>query len=438
MTVTELPALGRPTKLKIPATAERRLRSGLTVIAVRRPAVPLVEIRLRIPFARAPLARASVLASALFTGTSQRSAVELAAALQAVGGGFGADHDPDWLTVSGNCLASGLDTTLELLHEVLADAAYPAHEVTTERERLADHIEIAETQPGHLARAALLRRRFGGHPYAVEVPGAAQVRAVGAGHLRGLHALRVTPRGAYLVVVGDIRPEQALDRVEAALGRWRGEAAGKAIPAIPGPPEAPLLLVDRPGAVQSSLRLALPAVGRSHPEHAAMQLANLVFGGYFSSRWVENIREDKGYTYSPFASVEHGAAGSMIVLSAEVATEVTAPAMLETMYELGRAASLPAEPHELEQARNYVLGALRIQMSTQAGLAGLVTAYAGLGLRIDHVATYSEALASATREQVAEAAARYLAPSRAVGIVLGEVARIEPGLAALLPVERAA
>ena len=81
------------------------------------------------------------------------------------------------------------------------------------------------------------------------------------------------------------------------------------------------MLADRPGSVQSSVRLALPAVGRTHPDHAALQLANLVFGGYFSSRWVENIREDKGYTYSPHSVVEHSIAGSAVILAADVATD---------------------------------------------------------------------------------------------------------------------
>src|SRR4029450_11563514 len=95
----------------------------------------------------------------------------------------------------------------------------------------------------------------------------------------------------------------------------------------------PLLIVARPDAWQSSLRLALPAVARTHPDHASLQLANLIFGGYFSSRWVENIREDKGYTYGPHSSIEHSIAGSSLILSAEVATGGTAPALLEIWHE---------------------------------------------------------------------------------------------------------
>jgi predicted Zn-dependent peptidase len=195
----------------------------------------------------------------------------------------------------------------------------------------------------------------------------------------------------------------------------------------------PYTLVDRPGAVQSSLRLALPAVTRTHPDHAALQLANLVFGGYFSSRWVENIREDKGYTYGPHSMIEHAAAGSALVVAAEVATEVTAPAMLETLYELGRLATLPPRDDELEQARQYAVGTLQLGMSTQAGLAGLASTYAGFGLRLDYLAEHAGRLAKATRDDVAAAAAQYLAPSQAVGVVLGDAEKIKSQLAALIP-----
>jgi zinc protease len=196
------------------------------------------------------------------------------------------------------------------------------------------------------------------------------------------------------------------------------------------------VLVDRPGAVQSSLRMALPALPRTDPDYAALQLANLVFGGYFSSRWVENLREDKGYTYGPHTSIEHFLAGSALLVSAEVATEVTGPSLLETVYELGRIASLPPSEDELEQARRYALGTLRLGMSTQAGLAGLASMYASFGLRLDYLRDYSSALAKATREQVADVAARLLAPSRAITLVLGDASKVEAPLAALTTVER--
>jgi zinc protease len=436
MTLHTLPDLVPDTKLKLPRQAERTLGSGLTVIAVRRPGVPLVELRLRVPFGRTPLARATLLSQALFTGTGTMSSIDIAAELQAVGGGLAAGLDPDRLFVTGNALVAGLDRMLEILAGVLTDPVYPAEEVATERERLVDHIQVALSQPAHLARTALLKRMYGRHPYAVQTPEPAQVRGVRPAQLRALHADRVRPDGAVLVLVGDISPEKAIDAAEKALGSWTGPGRDGNVPPTPPLQPGPLVLVDRPGSVQSSLRIALPAVSRTHPDYAALQLANLIFGGYFSSRWVENLREDKGYTYGPHTNIEHFVAGSALVAAAEVATEVTGPSLLETLYELGRIASLPPGEEELEQARRYALGTLRLGMSTQAGLAALASMYASVGLRLDYLREHSAALVVATREEVAEVAARYLAPSQAVMVVLGDADKVQGPLAALTPLER--
>ncbi|MGN9779097.1 M16 family metallopeptidase [Micromonospora sp. H33] len=429
-----LPPLGPTRKLKLPKQAERTLGNGLTVIAVRRPAVPLVELRLWMPFGRVHLARGAMLAQTLLSGTETMNSVQIAAELQKVGGGLSAGIDPDRLMLSGAGLVTGLDRTLEILADVLTGATYPADDVATERDRLIDRIQVAQSQPAHLARTALLKRIYGKHPYAVQTPDPEQVRAVRPGVLRTLHAQRVHPADAVLVLVGDVQPDRALDAAEKALAGWNGAGHVAELPPAPPLEPGPLLLVDRPGSVQSSLRMALPAVPRTHPDHAALQLANLIFGGYFSSRWVENIREDKGYTYGPHSLVEHSVAGSVLVAAAEVATEVTGPALLETTYELGRLASVPPKVDELEQARQYALGTLQLGMSTQAGLASLTSAYAGNGLRLDFLAEHAARLAKATVADVAEAAARYLAPARAVTVVLGDAERIAPQLEALTPV----
>ncbi|MEU1586389.1 pitrilysin family protein [Micromonospora sp. NPDC005710] len=429
-----LPPLGPNRKLKVPKQAERTLPNGLTVIAVRRPAVPLVELRLWVPFGRVHLARGAMLSQTMLSGTESMTSVQIAAELQKVGGGLSAGVDPDRLLLSGAGLVTGLDRMLELLAEVLTGASYPSDEVATERDRLVDRIQVAQSQPSHLAREALLKRIYGRHPYATQTPEPGQIQAVRPGALRTLHSERVHPTGAQLVLVGDVQPEKALDAAERALVGWSGAGRAAELPATPPLEPGPLLLVDRPGSVQSSLRIALPAVPRTDPDHAPLQLANLIFGGYFSSRWVENIREDKGYTYGPYSVIEHSVAGSVLVAAADVATDVTGPALLETTYELGRLASLPPKPEELEQARQYALGTLQLGMSTQAGLAALTSAYAGNGLRLDFLAEYAARLAKASIDDVAQAAARYLAPARAAVVVLGDADRVTPGLAALTTV----
>jgi zinc protease len=437
----ELPALEANKELVLPPSAERTLDNGLTIIVIQRRSVPLAEIRLRLPFGRSQLdppfvAQAALMSQTLFAGTAELSKVDIASMVQAVGGGLSASVDADRLLISGNGLADGLERLLRIIADVMYGAVYPEGEVTTERLRLLDRIRVAQSQPSHLARVALLKRMYGTHPYAVQTPALDDVSVLDRSDLAALHEGRVRPDGAALVIVGDVDAQAALDTAEAALASWGGTSPTEALPEIPSlVPGGPIVLVDRGGSVQSSIRLALPAVPRTHPDHAALQLANLVFGGYFSSRWVENIREDKGYTYGAHSIVEHSLAGSSLILSTDVASDVTAPALLETWYELGRVALMPPAADELEQARHYALGSLLLGMSTQAGLAGLASTFAGYGLRLDYLTGHAERLATASIEDVSAAATRYLAPAKAATVVLGDVSVVEGPLRAMSTVE---
>jgi zinc protease len=435
-----LPALESNRELTIPPGAERTVDNGLTVIVIERRSVPLVELRLRMPFERAALdppfvARAALLSQTLFSGTATMSTVDIAAALQTVGGALSAGVDADRLLVTGNGLASGLPDILGILSDVLTGATFPEGEVETERSRLIDRVQVAQSQPQHLARVALQKRMYGEHPYSVQTPSIEDIKPLGTAEMAALHEARVHPSGATLVIVGDVDPDAVLDLAADKLGGWNGARSTEALPPAPPLAAGPIMLANRPGSVQTSMRLALPAVTRTHPDHAALQLANLVFGGYFSSRWVENIREDKGYTYSPHSVVEHSVAGSAIILGAEVATEVTAAALLETWYELGRLATTAPGEDELEQARQYALGSLLLGMSTQAGLAGLASTYAGFGLRLDFLAQHAARLGSASRDEVARVAAEYLAPAKAATVLLGDAGLVAGSLATLDVVE---
>lgn len=435
-----VPSLGPPPRPKQATFAERMLPSGLAVVAVRRPSVPLVEIRLRIPFggtAPSHPARSRLLGDTILAGTTRHSQLELAEAVQALGGNLTAVVDADRLMLGGAVLKTGLADLLDLLAEVLAEASYPSGEVAIERDRLVEQLSIARSQPNLLAREALRRRMFGDHPYAREIPVAEAVASTTPAQLRKLHASRMLPAGAVLVLVGDLQPKRALDRIEAALGEWKPEGAARGIPPLPQVQPAPTQLAHRAGSVQSSIRLGGTALHRDDREYPALQLANLAFGGYFSSRLVENIREAKGYTYSPHSRVEHGVAGSTVMVDADVATEVTAPALLEIGYELGRMVTLPISEQELADVRQYAISSLAISTSTQAGLASMLATLAGAGLGLEWLREHPVRLTKVTREDVFEVAQRLLAPAALVTVILGDADQVVPGLEPLGPVELA-
>ncbi|MDP9101476.1 MAG: insulinase family protein, partial [Actinomycetota bacterium] len=184
---------------------------GARTLAVRRPGVPLVEVRLRIPFAApsgkrgaAHAAQAQLLADSMLLGTASRDASRLAQDLQSLGGQLSVSADADRLGMSGSVLAGQLPAFLELLGELLTSAAYPRDEVAGERDRLVQELAIYRSQPSAIAREALLARMYRSHPYGRDLPSADDIALVRPKQLRALHAARVGPRQAVLTLVGDL------------------------------------------------------------------------------------------------------------------------------------------------------------------------------------------------------------------------------------------
>ena len=439
-----VPAVGPRRPVRLPEVSEHVLPNGLRVIAARRSGIPRFEARLKIPIVRnaqpANAARQTVLAETLLSGTPGLSSVEIAEAAQRLGGSLATSSDVEWVILSGSALATGLAPFLSLMGEIVRDAAFPAGEVAIERERVAQEIVLARSQPEQIARDALVRRLFGRHPYGRGTPRPEAVARVSAPALRELHGQAIRPTGSVLVVVGDVAAGRVADAAEQAFSTWRKgpRAGGTRLAAPPPPPPGPLLLVDRPGAVQSNIRLAGPAVPRSHPDFPALALTNAIYGGYFTSRLVDNIRERRGYTYSPGSSIEHRQAASAFSVSADVGTEVTTAALVEIRYELGRIVATDVTQDELDAARRYLQGTLAMSIQTQAGLSAFLALLATNGLGVEFLREYPSALEQVTIDDVRRTAGRYLAPKRLITVIVGDSGAIRQDLETLDEVEVAA
>ena len=418
-----LPPLGEQRAATAPAAVDTVLANGLRVIAVHHPTVPMVEVRLRVPFAGAdPLhaARAEVLSAALLTGTDRRDRVAVDTELALVGGEMSASVDPELLSVTANALADGFDTLLDVLADLLTGAVYRDDEVAGERDRLVERITVAGSQPSVIARKALQKHRYGDHPFTREMPDAPDVAGVDPAEVRALHAHAVVPRGSVLVVVGDLAPDDVVSRVDRALSGWSADHAATVLPALPELTPGPLKLVPRPDAVQSQLRLSAQAIPRTDPGYAALQLANLAFGGFFSSRLVENIREDKGYTYHARSYSEFTPSGATLLVETDTASAVTAGALLEIRYELGRMALKPPTESEVETVRQYAIGLLLTSTASQAGLASQLSALAPLGLGLDWLLAHPTRLQAVTVDDIATAARTHFAPARFTGVIVAD------------------
>ncbi|GAA4665963.1 MULTISPECIES: M16 family metallopeptidase [Amycolatopsis] len=410
------------------------LANGLRVLVVRKANVPLVELRLRIPFAGEDAlhaATAEVLAETMLAGTARRDRIRIDTDLALIGGELGTSVDPERLSINGNALASGLPVLLDVLADVLTSASYVDEEVGRESARLVERLAVSRTQPRVIAREALLKHVYGDHPVTREMPEAEDVAKVTPDAVRALHARAVLPRGSVLVLVGDVEPDEAVRQLDEALGGWRADASASVLPELPVLTGGDVLLVPRAGAVQSQIRLIAQALPRTDARYPALQLANLTYGGYFSSRLVENIREDKGYTYGAHSGFEFTGSTATVGVDADTANEVTAAAVLETFYELGRLALVPPTAEEVESVRQYAVGSLLTSTASQAGLASQLSALAASGLGAEWLAEHPARLAAVTVDEVAQAALDFFAPTRFTGVVVGDAESLAPRLAAL-------
>ncbi len=421
-----------------PELLSRTIDNGLRVIAVRKPGTPLVEVRLRVPFGGTSAthsARSELLAATLLLGTGSRTREQVDAELATVGGHLDASVDPARLSVTGSVLSTGLPVLLDILADSLADPAFRRHDVVGERDRLVEHLAIAASQPSVVARHHLQVRRFGSHPVTREMPDPAAVAVVGVAALRAMQRNALIPNGSTLVLVGDLDPAEAIGLVDKALDGWSSGGSVRLMSTPNVVVGGAVKAFHRDGAVQSQVRLSAAALERTDPDYAAAQLANLVYGGFFSSRLVENIREDKGYTYSAHSTFEFWPGRAALTVSFDTTTGSTAAALLEARYELGRLALNGPQSKEVESARSYALGTLASSLATQAGYASTLSSLAGLGLDVNWVREHPTRLAAVAVDDVARVAATLLAPSAFTGVVVGDLGAIGPSLAAIGGVE---
>ncbi len=438
MTAVLIPAVGPPRAPRLPSVADRTLDNGLRVLVARRPGIPRFECRLVVPTARgtaADPARIRVLAETILSGTERYTSRAIAEELQGLGGTLGTSADADQLVVSGSCLSLHRRRFLDLMGEVVQRASFPADEVAIERDRVVQEIALLRSQPGVVAADALIARLYGDHAYGRGTPDPEVVGAVQPGALRRLHDGRIRPEGSLLVLVGDLDLRATEDDVQRVFGEWAAGGAGPRLrpPKVATPPS--FQLVDRPGAVQTNIRLGGAGIPRSDPGYPALALAVTVFSGYFTSRLNDNIRERRGYTYGAHSRVDHRRVASQVTVLTDVGRDVTAPALVEIAYELGRMVSLPVTQPELDAARRYLQGTLAMSIQTQAGLTTYLATLVSAGLPVSFLRDYPAALQRATVEDVLEASRAHLAPAGLTTVLVGDAATVGPAVAPLGPVE---
>ena len=437
----DFPAFGADRPLPVPAIAKSALPNGLAVWLVRRPGYPKVSAVLAVRGGRAadPAGLEGIsglLATTLKEGTAKKTSRQVAEELQAIGGDLSVSASHDAVYLNASALATGADRLLSLLGAVALSPAFPAAEVELAKENAVQELEAEESTPEYLARKAFMAAVYGSHPYHVVSASRETIGKTTPELLRKEHARRFRPDQALLVVAGDLDEAATKAAVAKAFGAWTG--AGELVPAAPATPAArprEVLVVDRPGSVQSTIVSGRPGPNVSDPDWFDVVVANTIYADAFGSRLVRNIREDKGYTYSPSGDLTTRRAGSLLEMQADVRNEVTAATLLEVFYELDRMAATKPTPDELAGAKRYQGGLYLLRNQIQGAVASTLARNWVNGLPPEALGEFVTRVNAVTADGVQAAGRRHFLSSTQTVVVVGDAKAVKPQLELFGPVK---
>lgn len=427
----DLPAYGKDKPIPVPAITRKTLANGMEVWVVPRDGLPRVDYVLAVR--GAGLAAddaghpgfASMLAGLVTEGTEKHDSRAIAELAQGLGGSVGAGASNDGVTVYGNALASKAGPMLELVAEVARHPAFPGNEVVLAKANAQQALKVSEATPGFRAERALSNAIYGGHPYGHVQPTAASIEATTIELLKAEHGKRFRPDRALLVIAGRIEPAKAVQLAEAAFGDWKASgAAPPDLPAAAADATPVHLLLERPGSVQSTLRLGRPGIAATSPDYVPMRLASTILGGGFSSRVNQNLREDKGYTYGASAGGRSYRNGGGVVGGADVRNEVTGAALKEFVDEYKRFGTELVPEEELAMNKRYVAGGYLISNQLQGSVAATLASNWLVGLPPEFLGQYVPLVQKVSAEQVREIGRKYFDPATQSIVVVGDKAAV--------------
>ncbi len=435
----ELPQPGPIRPFHLPPVEGDRTAQGLFVRSMQRTEVPLVSGCLVLDAGEATVqpsrAGLAVLSGDVLTGgTEARDASELAEALEGLGVSLRVSTGWDATTLSFTCVAERLDETLEILSEVIRTPAFPESEVARVRRQRLAAIRQRWMDPAHLAIDELDRTLFPPeHPYHRPLSGELEtVEALDREAARGFAASRYRPNGSGFVIVGDLTGQEVMDAAERHLDGWRGKVERiEGLPPVRFPAERPVVIIHRPGAVQSEIRLGQPGPARSPAGEAALDVGNAILGGAFTSRLNLNLREKHGFTYGVRSSFSRRRHGGSFVISTAVQTDMTVAALEQALLEFrGFMAEGPTE-EEVRRARDYLAGVFPLRMETAAQLAARLAELVIFDLPDDYHHEYRGRIREVEPAVVKETMSAHLDPERAAVVIVGDAQVLQEPLEAL-------
>ena len=430
---SKAPAPGPAPTLKLPPIQKRALANGLPVWIVEMPKVPVVQVNLivRAGASADPAGKyglASFAAAMLDEGAGTRSALELADAIEFLGINISTGSSWDASTVGLFSPVSKLDDALPLMADVALHPSFSESEVERLRtERLTSLIQQRDNA-GSLASAAFARLVYGQrHRYgAMAMGNSVSNGEMTAQEIRAFHAQYYQPQNSHLLVVGDVKPDTILPKLERAFGGWRNGPA-PARPALGDTTQhaaKQIYLIDRPGAAQSQIRIGWIGVPRNTPDFYVLEVLNTVLGGSFTSRLNQNLRERNGYSYGAGSTFDMRATAGPFFASSGVQTDKTVESLREFFSELN-AIRQPIPSDELDRAKNYQALGFPAGFETTGSMAAQLSELIIYGLNESFFDEYVGKIQAVTVAEAQRAANQYIQPDKFAVIVVGDLSKIE-------------
>lgn len=422
------PQPGTPLPFRVPQGRDFTLPNGLEVTLIPYGQVPKAAVRLVVRSGNVDEAAdqvwlADLTADYLEEGTTTRSAEQIALEVARMGGSVTVSAGSDQTSAGGEVLSEFTPDMVRLVADLATSPAFPDAQLPRLKTDMLRQVAIARAQPQQLASEKFRSLLFPGHPYGRSFPTPEMVQGYTVEQVRAFYDRNFNAGRSHLYVVGRFDAQAVEEAVRAAFGGWRGGV--KAPPTPPQPRTARAVhVVDKPGAVQSTLYLGLPVIDPSHPDYLALQVTNALLGGAFGSRITANIREQKGYTYSPQSAVSSRFRSAFWVQIADVTTNVTGASLKEIFHEIDRLQAEPPPQEELRGIQNYLAGTFVLQNSTRSGIIGQL-AYLDLhGLPRSYLDSYVQRVYAVTPADVQRVTRTYLDDPRMTIVVVGDRSKI--------------
>lgn len=430
-----MPAGGTPKPFAVPVSETYRLANGMQVTLIPYGQVPKAVVNLRVYAGSLnegeDVGLAALAAQMLREGAGGRSGADIAAAAAAMGGNLNVGAGTHETFFGLNVLAEHADAAVRLIADLGQRPDLPASEFERVRQSYARNVAVAKSQPQSAADAALAAAYYGPkHPYGRVFPTEAQLKAYTADDVRRFYRANFGAKRARLFVAGRFDKAAVKAAIEQAFGGWAGGPERLGLPPTPQPGPK-VILVDRPGAPQSTLRLAFPAPVAGAPEDIGFRVTNALLGGSFTSRITANIREQKGYTYSPFSSLSHNVGEAQWGFDADVTTDVTGAALKEVFGEIRRLQNESVPEEEAAGMRTWMAGTFVLQNASAAGLIGSIAERDFHGLPANWLTDYVPNVLRVSGADMQRLAGRSLPLGKMILVVVGDLAKVEPQLKAL-------